>query len=195
MDDFQRHIVASILILKSVALVMGCAPMNPEMTRVPLDTRVNEQDFRTACEKMARSIITIPKIANAQSPPTIALVSIENQTNSYVDKDIYLEKMRTILIQNASGRILFLDRKLVGEINEEREAKREGDLTYSTQGTKYGADFFLTGKIFTETEVQWGTTYNFIRYAFRLTDAETTAIVWEDEYESQIMNRKALMDR
>jgi len=173
----------------------GCASMDTEVARVPLDSRINEQDFRTACELMARSLIQIQQIKNASEPPTVALVGIENRTTEYIDKYIYLEKMRTILLKNTMGKLVFLDRKLTDQVQKEREAKRQGEMTTSKEGSVLGADFFLTGKIFSDTTVEGGQRYNFVRYSFRLTDAETTAIVWEDEYESQVLNKKALMNR
>ena len=83
----------------------------------------------------------------------------------------------------------------MNQIQEERKAKRDGERTASKSVNVYGADYFLTGKIFSDTQVQGGKRYTFARYAFRLTDAETSAIVWENEYESQVLNKKALFNR
>ncbi len=173
----------------------ACTSLNPQVSRIPLDSRVNEQDFRTACQQMSRSLIRIPQISNAEQPPTIVIEGVENRTTKYIDKNIYLEKMRTILLRGTNGKLTFLDRKLLDQIKKERQQKRDGDLTASKRGNVLGADFFLTGKIFSDTTVEGGRRYNFVRYSFRLTDAETSAIVWEDEYESQILNQKAFMNR
>jgi penicillin-binding protein activator len=194
-DVALKQVIIKLVALLVLVSAAGCTSLNPQVSRVSLDSKVHEQDFRTACQKMARSLVRIPQISNAQQPPSIAIVGVENRTTKYIDKDIYLEKMRTILLQNTYGKMTFIDRKLIDSIQQERMQKREGNLTSSKEETLMGADFFLTGKIFSDTIIENGNRFDFVRYSFRLTDAETSAIVWEDEYESQVLNQKALMNR
>ena len=82
------------------------------------------------------------------------------------------------------------------EAIRQKRAKERGHLTSSTQGTTlYGADYFLTGIISSINAAGGSDKTIFKRYAFRLTSADTGAIIWEDEYETQIFNRRGFLDR
>jgi PBP1b-binding outer membrane lipoprotein LpoB len=79
--------------------------------------------------------------------------------------------------------MVFLDRAITAAIEKEIRDKARGKITTGGEKTRYGADFFLTGEIdsLDKVTVQGHTTYT--RLSFRLTDAGTSAIVWEDDYE------------
>lgn len=149
------------------------------------DTGINSKDFRTVCEKMARSMIQIPPIANASNPPRITFVKVRNMTSEPLDKDMFTTKIRTLLLQSSGGKVVFVDRAkgVSDSIDEERELKRGGDYTASKQSTKSGADFFLTGELSSIDKMDGKKRATYTLYSFRLTDAETGDIVWEDNYE------------
>jgi uncharacterized protein (TIGR02722 family) len=158
-------------------------------------TSVSVQDFETIAQRMARSMISLPQIQNADSPPTIAFLSVENRSNDFIDKKAFLEKMRTLLIRNARGRLTFLDRHHYEALRAEQQAKQTGQLTSSAQTQLMGADYFLTGVISSINQAGGSEKTIYRRYAFRLTDAHSGAIVWEDEYETQIYHRRGLIYR
>jgi len=174
-----------------VAACVGLAGCTGETTRIGPDelseievgTGLTSQDFRSICQRMARSMVQLAQIQNATTPPKVALAPMQNNSNAYINENAFLDKMRKELIRNAEGRIVFLDRVIAGTIDKETRDKDRGKLTTSGEQTRYGADFFLTGAIdsIDKVTVEGNTTYT--RLSFRLTDAGTSAIVWEDDYE------------
>src|ERR1019366_788408 len=86
-------------------LVAGCAssgvrnPSGVSVTHMNADeqgfvagTGVESQDLVMVADKMARSILASPQIANAATPPTIVLNPVDNQTRFPINKDIFLTR-------------------------------------------------------------------------------------------------------
>lgn len=180
----------------------GCA--TGVTRRIDLDTELVDdrqatsvQDYRTVADQMARSLIQLPFIHKAESPPTIAFIEVENRTNKFIDTVAFQEKIRTLLLKNCRGKLYFLDRAAIEEIVAERKRKRKGFATASEKnfGKIFGADYFLTGSIHSINQIQGTQRTEYVRYSFRLTDADNSLIVWEDDYEVRYFKSKALMDR
>jgi len=189
----------AILILAIFAgiLCAGCAgttirvPVGDEVVHDP--TSITVQDYETVAQKMARSMISLPQIQNAQNSPTIAFIEVKNRSGDYIDTHAFLEKMRTLFVKYGNGKMTFLDRENLGILKQEVEDKQAGDLTTSGDAAFLGADFFLTGIISTIYTGKGAESTLFRRFSFRLVDARTSAIIWEDEYESQYYRK--LSDR
>ncbi|MFH0980854.1 MAG: hypothetical protein V2A79_04875 [Planctomycetota bacterium] len=169
-------------------LAAGCTGktkrVDPDaLTEEEVGTGLTSQDFRSVCERMARSLVRIPQFQNSSTPPKVALTEVVNNTNDYIDGDEFTHKMRTLLIKHCEGRVTFLDRALTDQIEKENRDKRRGKITSAGQEDRYGADFFLTGRIAAIDRVAGKGMTSYYRLSFRLTDAASSAIVWEDEYE------------
>ena len=182
-----------------VALSTGCAtkgvknPSGIPVTRMTADeqgfvagTGMESQDLVMVTDKMARSILSIPQIANAPTPPTIVLEPVDNQTRFPINKEIFLTRIRAELNSKARGKLLFLARSQMEALEKERNRKREGQVTASSDPTVQefkGADYFLTGSLQgMSTRTKAGTS-DYILYAFQLVDARTSVMVWEDKAE------------
>ncbi len=177
-----------ILPVVLVGLLAGCTGktkrLSPdELSDIEIGTGLTSQDFRTVAQRMARSMIGLPQIQNATTPPKLAFISVDNRSNEYIDGDAFLNKMRTHMIKYAQGRIVFLDRAVIAAIEKENRDKQRGKRTASGEQTPYGADFFLTGMIESLDKVAGAGHTTYLRLSFRLTDAGSSAIVWEDDYE------------
>ena len=126
----------------------------------------------------------IQQIQNASVPPKITFVSFQNNSDSYIDGNKFLNRMRTDLIKHCQGKIVFLDRAVIKEIEKENRDKLSGKRTSAPQEvTPYGVDFFLTGMVDSITNVAGHNKTIYRRFSFRLTDAASSAIIWEDDYE------------
>ncbi len=177
-----------LTLLSSVALLAGCVQstkyMSPdEASDIELGTGLSSQDFRSIGDKMAREMITLPQIQNSTSPPRIAFVSVQNNSNDYIDGDMFLRKMRTQLMRFSGGKIVFLDREILEQIEQENRDKARGNRTTSGEKTILGADFFLTGTIDEISKATNKGQTSYFRLSFRLADAGDTALIWEGEYE------------
>ncbi len=160
--------------------------MRPDERGFVAGTGVESQDLVTVTDKMARSILAIPQIARAQTEPSVVLEPVTNNTRFPINKDIFLTRIRSQLNSKAMGRVSFLDRAMMKTLERERELKRSGQVTASAdpQVVEFGgADYFLTGQLDgIATRTSQGTS-DYILYTFRLTDARTSRIVWEDSAE------------
>jgi PBP1b-binding outer membrane lipoprotein LpoB len=160
--------------------------MRPDERGFVAGTGVESQDLVSVTDKMARSILSIPQIARAQTEPSIVLEPVTNNTRFPINKDIFLTRIRSQLNSKAMGRVSFLDRAMMKTLERERELKRSGQVTASADPHAVefgGADYFLTGQLDgIATRTSQGTS-DYILYTFRLTDARTSRIVWEDSAE------------
>lgn len=189
----------TILLMTLLVVLGACVPKTSRVgiaTDEPFSsTETSSKDLLTVTEKMAASLLELHQINTAKNPVKIAFVDVKNETNEIINKNLFIEKIRTMLMKNAKGKMVFLDREILDEINAEREDKRAGEYTYSQQAKKLGADYFLTGKLSSIDKVGSGKRSTYTRYAFRLTDTETTAIIWEDDYEVKKVGSYGLYDR
>jgi len=185
--------------LTTAALVAGCAssgvknPSGVPVTRMNADeqgfvagTGVESQDLVAVSDKMSRGILSIPQIANAATPPIIVLDPVENKTRFPINKDIFLTRIRSELNKKSMGKVTFLARDRMAALEKERNLKREGAVTATSDPGKQeflGANYFLTGSLEgLSTRTKAGTS-DYILYAFQLIDARTSAIIWEDNAE------------
>ena len=82
--------------------------------------------------------------------------------------------------------VRFLDREMMKTLEHERALKQAGQVTASADPNVVefrGADYFLTGKLSGLSQRTGAGTSDYILYSFRLTDARTSEIVWEDSAE------------
>jgi uncharacterized protein (TIGR02722 family) len=187
------------LALSLSAFLAGCVASTNRVdvsTDEPFsDTETSSKDLLTVAQQMAASLIQLPQIQNAKNPPRIAFADVKNETTEIINKNLFIEKMRTNLMKHAAGRMTFLDRDMSEQITSERSQKRSGQISNAGLRQKLGADFFLTGKIASIDKQSGGKRSTYTRYAFRLTDTESTAIVWEDDYEVKKVGSAATWDR
>ena len=185
--------------LVAVAWLTGCAssgvknPSGVPVTEMKADERgfvagtgVESQDLVAVTEKMARGILAIKQITAANTPPRVALDPVLNETRFPINKDIFLTRIRTQLNAKAQGKVIFLARERMSALDKEREMKRAGQVTASSDPTVQefkGADYFLTGKLQGLTTRTKAGTSDYVLYSFQLIDTRTTEIIWEDSAE------------
>ncbi len=160
--------------------------MKPDERGFVAGTGVESQDLVAVTDKMSRSILAIPEIMNAKATPRIVLEPVVNNTRFPIDKDIFISRIRIQLNQKSAGKVRFLDREMMKTLENERALKQSGQVTASSDPNVVefrGADFFLTGKLEGITTKTSAGTSDYILYSFRLTDARTSEIVWEDSSE------------
>jgi len=186
-------LAAGIFLVGCVGETKRLAP--DELSNIELGTGITSQDFRSVAQRMARSLVVLPQIQNSTTPPKIAFVTVQNNSNAYIDGDSFLNKMRTELIKHANGRMVFLDRAVIAAIEKENRDKSRGKRTASGQGTPLGADFFLTGIVESIDKVAGKGRTTYTRLSFRLTDAASSAIIWEDDYEIKKHSTTGIMYR
>jgi hypothetical protein len=183
----------------AAALMAGCsgqtARMDVDSEDDALGGAIGSKDFRGVCFEMAQSMVRLPQIQNASSPPTIAFFEMVNNSDELVNAEDVLYKIRTELIKNSGGKMTFLDRDAIEKIKTERRDKDRGKVTSSGSKALYGADFFMAGRIEGIRRTRGRRETEYIRIAVRLTDAASSAIVWENDYEFKKLFLRGVYDR
>jgi PBP1b-binding outer membrane lipoprotein LpoB len=191
---------ASVAALAVAGVISGCSsssgvknPSGVGVTNMRADeqgfvagTGVESQDLVAVTDKMTRSILGIPQIANAQGVPRVVLDPVENATRFPINKDIFLDRIRADLNSKAHGKVIFLARERMAALERERAMKQAGQVTSSSDPNVVefkGADFFLTGKLSGLSTRTTAGTSDYVLYTFQLIDARTSDIIWEDSAE------------
>jgi penicillin-binding protein activator len=196
MKRMNRTLLLTLTAASTIALLSGCAsygvknPSGVPVTEMNADeqgfvagTGIESQDLVAVTDKMARSILTIPQIANAQGTPRIVLDPVANESRFPINKDIFLTRIRVLLNSKAQGKVLFLARDRMNTLQKERELKQTGQVTANSDPNVVefkGADYFLTGKLQNITTRTQAGISDYVLYSFQLIDARTSDIVWEN---------------
>jgi len=193
------RVLPRLAALAAALALAGCAG---QTARIDVDSEddavrgaMSSKDFRAVCFEMAQSMVRLPQIQSAANPPTIAFTEIVNMSDEILDADALLYKMRTELLKNAAGKMVFLDRDIIDRIKAERRDKDLGKVTTSGDRPVFGADFFLAGRIESIRRTRGRTETQYMRLSVRLTDAATSAIVWENDYEMKKLVVAGVYDR
>jgi PBP1b-binding outer membrane lipoprotein LpoB len=179
----------------TAALLAGCAssgvknPSGVPVTEMRGDekgfvagTGIESQDVIRVADKMARGILSVPQIANARGVPRITLLPVKNETRFAINKDILLKQIRAALNERAAGKVIFLARDRMQDLEREREMKQSGQVSSSTDPNVNqfkGADFMLTGELTGLSTRAAAGTSDYILYTFQLLDPNTSDIIWE----------------
>ncbi len=186
------------LMLVSILLV-GCGHLServdPDADDALGGTGIDSGDLRAIASKMARDLLEVPEIAQAKSPPTIALEGVRNGTRFVIDTDIFLVKIRGLLNQHCRNKVRFLARADLERILKERKAKREGVFSSSGEKSLLGADFFLTGELLSISKARDQSRSDYILYSFQLIDAESSLMVWEGQADVKKVGRRGTLYR
>jgi len=187
----------------SAALLAGCAssgvknPSGTGVTEMRADekgfvagTGVESQDLVRVSDKIARGILSAPQIANATTPPVVVLDPVLNETRFPINKNIFLDRIQANLLSKSAGKVTFMARERLATLERERESKRTGQVTSSSDASLQefrGADYFLTGKLSGLSSSTGGGVSDYILYTFQLINARSGEIVWggDDEIKKQ----------
>ena len=193
------HYRHSLAWIAAAGLLSGCAssgvknPSGVPVTHMRADeqgfvagTGVESQDLVAVTDKMSRSILTTPQIANGAGMSRVILDPVVNETRFPINKDIFLTRIRAELNSKARGKVIFLARERMAALEKERQMKQAGQVTsnYDPNVVEFkGADYLLTGKLSGMTTRTAAGTSDYILYTFQLVDMRTSDILWEDSAE------------
>jgi penicillin-binding protein activator len=195
----KQNTICCLSFAVAALFISGCAsygvrnPSGVPVTEMRADERgfvagtgIESQDIVTVADKMAREILSTPEIANAKGVPRIVLLPVKNETRFPINKDIFLERIMTLLNERSGGKVRFLARERIAELEKERELKQQGLVTSSTDARVNqfkGADFMLTGKLMGTTTRTSAGTSDYVLYSFTLIDPNTSDIVCQRSHE------------
>jgi len=197
-----RQLKVLAVVLAAALAAAAAAGCSAQSARMDVDSEddallgaMGSKDFRAVCFEMAQSIVRLPQIQGAANPPTVAFTEMVNQSDELFSADDLLYKMRAELVKNCGGKIVFLDRDIIDRIKAERRDQDRGKVTSSSDRALYGADFFLAGRVESIRRTRGRLETKYMRVAVRLTDARSSAIVWENDYEMKKLVMAGVYDR
>jgi PBP1b-binding outer membrane lipoprotein LpoB len=167
---------------------VGVTEMKADEKGFVTGTGIESQDIVAVADAMCRGLLGLNRIANATTAPRVALAPVINETRFPINKDIFLTRMMTQLTAKSGGKVVFLARERMEALQRERDLKRAGTVTASSDPNVQefkGADYFLTGKLQgLPTRTSKGTS-DYVLYTFQLIDARTSEVVWAGDYETK----------
>jgi len=196
----MKKYVGILSLAAAAAIVSGCAsssgvknPSGADVTEMKADERgfvagtgIESQDIVTVADKMARGIVTVPEIVNFKTTPRVVLLPVKNDTRFAINKDIFLQEIMSLLNERSNGKVRFLARDRMADLERERELKQSGQVTSTTdvRGPSQfkGADFMLTGTLMSQTTKTSGGTSDYVLYTFELIDPNTSDIIWQGRH-------------
>jgi PBP1b-binding outer membrane lipoprotein LpoB len=138
---------------------------------------------------MARELVGTPHLAQAASPPRIAMLPVKNRTRFLIDGEILTVQIQDHMNEFQPGRFAFVARDRMRAIEAERELKRSGDADAAKIAPLAGADFFLAGEMRGIGQAGPGVQSDYVMFHFELIDAETGIKVWTGNYEVRKVGR------
>ena len=163
---------------------------------------LDSQDIRAMADIMARDIVEkgVLRSDDPNQPVSFYILGMQNHSSDPIDKEIILDPIRTQLFRALPrDAVLVIDRSsaTLEEIKAEREAKRNNAVTANPNltGGLAGADYVLTGTI--RDRVKQGEDIKSVYYqvTFRITDLETSVIVWLNDYEVKFESERSVISR
>jgi len=145
----KNTLINCAAVFTAVIVLTGCAssgvknPSGAKVTEMRADERgfvagtgIESQDLVAVTDKMARSILAIPEIQTATITPRVALLPVNNDTRFPVNKEAFLLRLQTQLISKTQGKVRFLARESMTDLEKERELKQLKASSNSTQQQK-----------------------------------------------------------
>ena len=109
--SFKRLLLAVTGI--SIALTGCTSPSRSDYNEIspddnPFHAGISSRDIRTVAYKMAPTILSIPEIANAQTPKRVKISDFKNNSRFFIDSKLFISRLTVELNRHGSNRIRFL---------------------------------------------------------------------------------------
>ncbi len=184
-----------VLCLTSLLVPLSCTDSfqgeysNPKEQEI-VDDKWNPTDANKTAEVVIKAVVSKNWLiefmqGNGGKKPIVIVDDIENRTSEHIDTAAIGQALQNELIN--SGKIRFIDKaardKILKEIKYHNESGMVSNETAKKKGKQIGADFFMVGEITSITNVQGG--YKTVTYTttVRLTNLETSEILFSESYQ------------
>ena len=197
----MRLSLLSLLAALTLATLTGCGTsITREDTNTVRDLsgNWNATDSREVAAAMIPQVIGGPWIdrhlaANDNAAPVVKVyrVEVRNQTDEYIDPDIFTNDIIRSLIN--SGRVRAV--RASGSEEATRREQRDQETNASAESRKeafqeLGADYLLTGRIMTQNDRAGRTSQRFYQIDLQLEHVTTGELVWLGSHEhSKLVER------
>jgi len=154
-----------------------------------VDDKWNESDAKKTAEVMINGVLKKPwlevfKRGHNNQRPVVIVDEVENRTDEHIDTKALTENIQDELLN--SGQVRFVDKEKRQKILDEVKYQQSGAVAAGSQkkaGRQTGADFFLSGAMSSSVHTQEGLKTVYYQVQLKMTDLETSEIVWSDKNE------------
>lgn len=150
---------------------------------------IEAQDIVAMCDKMMRSMMANPILANSQRPPHVIIDSegFTNESADVINLNIITDRIRNGLVRASKGRMRFVSQHAAMLVEKQKKLKAKGITGQGTTAyskTTLGADYQLWGRITALQNVsnKTGLVDRMTYISFEMTDLQTGEIVWADDF-------------
>jgi PBP1b-binding outer membrane lipoprotein LpoB len=177
-------LIAAVVILAGCATKTGVRYVDPNTPGMMGGTGIESQDINAAAQKAAQSIVNLPQIAQAPTPPTIIITPVVNRSASPVDTDLYTVKLRGILMQYNSAKVRFLARDASWNVNNNEQAMQQRNEVMPAPAPRQAAtyNYILTAELRGISGTSQKGRNEYFLVAFKLVDFNDI-LLWENQYE------------
>ncbi len=194
--------LAATLMCSLAACSSPTQRVDPDQDDALGGTGIDSGDIRATADKIARSILAMDRLYT-RGTPYVVVQDPKNETRFQINDSMIVDRIMTLLIQNSGGRVQFVDRENWEVIQRERALKRSGAVSVPTdaQGqpnlaaAPLGSDYFLLSTLKSLSKTNGDAESDYIVATFRLTDAETGAILWQDDNEWKKVGERGVLYR
>lgn len=166
----------------------GAVDLDPAGRGVVTGTGIETRDIVAMADRLVRDLLQRPDFVSSPKPPRIIVDSsrLINKSSQRLDTDMISDQLRAQLMRAAAGRLRFVSRESIQDVQDERELKREGQTDVATRGmtrATLGSDFKLTGRITSQDarNNSTGAMQRGMQVIFEMIDLETSESVYISE--------------
>lgn len=163
---------------------------NPELDEYAMSTGLDKRDLESLFKQNADSLKKSGAMnrwkdaSRAGKEPTVAIFPIKNETTEHIDSqlDALLSDFETELVNSGYVTVISHERQrdLVRELKMQTSAAFDPDKA-AQLGRQLGAQYFVTGKIYTADEKTGGERRVQYFLFMQAIDVETGAIRWQNK--------------
>jgi penicillin-binding protein activator len=189
---------ALILSLLAGAVLAGCGPKYVRQSDVPdideaaMSTRLDRKDMDQLFQANIESLLGSPQMAAWQKAaaegkkPVVAIFPIKNDTTEHIDTQLsaLLSKMETRLVSTGAASVVSHERqRQLAEEMRVQESAVFDPAQAARMGRMLGAKFFITGKIYDNTELSKKRRRVQYFLFMQAVETETSLVGWQNEAE------------
>ncbi len=182
---------ATVALGGSLLFLAGCGSepnvryVDPNAQGTVASTGIESQDVNAAALQAAQSIVNVPEIAHALTPPTIIITPVLNKSSSPIDTSLYTSILRDTLLNNSGGKVQFIDRTNAAVNEKEQQMADAGTVQQSPQGdrTALSYDYILTAELQGIGMASAQGQSDYFRISFKLIARKTDLLIWTNAYQ------------
>ncbi|MFN3696687.1 MAG: penicillin-binding protein activator LpoB [Pseudobdellovibrio sp.] len=176
----------NILLLFVSLTIFSCGPKafvkgdyeDPEKQNL-LNDEWSETDMQVIVKSLTESMMSIPAIANAKTPPKLMFTKIQNKTSDHVDTMSIIDMFRVEMMQ--TGKVTFINKEAREDVADEYNYQNSGMVSAETKksaGGQIGADYIVDGRLDSITQTVDKDKTVYYKLTLILTNLKTNEMVW-----------------